>query len=208
MEYVRLGAYGVGFVCRMRPGGCKGTVTVTYGGRVCGTLTVTNPMMNYVGSVVGPDVMESGESAIFYHNLGIGATYTGSLPGTSFENELGNGVVCTMPGSPAPTYTVSFKGLCSAAASKSVSSIAGLIGVISFSARSSTGSLTHEAIGAGTYYTENNSWVDLWGDGNRYSDVSSRLTYSVSGNTLTVHFEDDPYRDNLGSISISVYRSE
>lgn len=122
MEYVRLGAYGVGFVCRMKPGGCEGTVTVTYGGRICGTLTVTNPMKDYVGAVVGPNQLDAGETAIYYHDLGPGATYTGNAPGTNFENELGNGRIVTMPANAAQgaEYEVSFSGACGAVASKTI----------------------------------------------------------------------------------------
>jgi hypothetical protein len=123
MEFVRLGGYGVGFVCRMREGGCQGTVTVAYGGRVCGQpLTVTNPKKDYVGNVAGDSVLEPGETAIYYHDLGPGAKYTGGLPGTPFENELGNGVIGTMPGDAAQgdEYVVSFDGACGSAASMSV----------------------------------------------------------------------------------------
>jgi len=118
MEFVRLGGYGVGFVCRMRAGGCAGTVTVAYGGRVCGTLKVTNPKMGYVGVVVGPTTLEPGDSAIYYHDLGPGAVYTGSMPGAPFENELGNGIVATMPANaqPADVYSVSFSGPCKSTA--------------------------------------------------------------------------------------------
>ena len=120
MEFVRLGAYGVGFVCRMKEGGCEGTVTVAYGGVVCGTITVINPKKNFVGSVVGPDTLNSGESAIYYHNLGPGAVYTGDLPGTPFENELGNGVIATMPANATGSRTASWNGVCGSRASKDV----------------------------------------------------------------------------------------
>ena len=125
MEFVRLGAYGVGFVCRMKVGGCEGTVTVTYGGRVCGTLTVKNPKQDYVGSVVGPSLLAAGETAIYYHNLGAGATYTGTLSGTPFENELGNGVVCTMPANAnmGQQFFVKFAGPCKSFAEMPVSMI-------------------------------------------------------------------------------------
>lgn len=124
MEYVRLGGYGVGFVCRMKPGGCEGTVTVAYGGRVCGVITVTNPKQDYVGSVVGPDVLGAGETAIYYHDLGPGAIYTGTLPLSSqFENELGNGAVVTMPPGATGQHKVSFNGVCGASASKFVAAV-------------------------------------------------------------------------------------
>jgi hypothetical protein len=123
MEFVRLGAYGVGFVCRMKPGGCQGTVTVTYGGRVCGTLTVVNPMNDYVGSIAGPTVLAAGDTAIYYHDLGPGAKYTGNLPGTPFENDLGNGLIGTMSPTAPPNsvHIVSFSGPCNSKASKPVS---------------------------------------------------------------------------------------
>lgn len=122
MEYVRLGAYGVGFVCRMKVGGCQGAVTVAYGGRVCGTLAVRNPNKDYVGNIAGPDYLEAGDTAIYYHDLGPGAIYTGSLPGTPFSNELGNGVICTMPAnaSSGSTRTVSFTGICGSSATMTV----------------------------------------------------------------------------------------
>jgi hypothetical protein len=120
MEFVRLGAYGTGFVCRMKDGGCEGSVTVAYGGRVCGVITVTNPLKDYVGAVSGPSALEAGETAIYYHDLGPGATYTGNIAGTPFENELGNGVVCTAQPGADDIYEVSFSGVCGSSASKSV----------------------------------------------------------------------------------------
>lgn len=125
MEFVRLGAYDVGFVCRMMAGGCEGTVTVAYGGRVCGVIAVTNPKKDYVGVVVGESVLEPGETATYYHDLGPGATYKGSLPGSPISNDLGNGVICTMPGNAGPgtSYTVGFEGACGSSAQTTVSAV-------------------------------------------------------------------------------------
>jgi hypothetical protein len=122
MEYVRTGPYGVGFICKMRDGGCEGTVTVSYAGRVCGSINVVNPLKDYVGSVVGPDQLDAGETAIYYHDLGPGAKYTGNAPGTNFENELGNGRIVTMPANATQgaEYEVSFSGPCGAVASKTI----------------------------------------------------------------------------------------
>lgn len=123
MEFVRLGGYGVGFVCRMKVGGCEGTVTVAYGGRVCGTITVSNPKQNYVGLVVGDDYLEPGQTAIYYHDLGPGAKYTGTLPLSSqFDGADGNGAVVTMPADAetGPGGKVSFSGPCNSTASKDV----------------------------------------------------------------------------------------
>lgn len=125
MEFVRLGGYGVGFVCRMKPGGCEGTVTVTYGGAICGAIDVTNPMQGYVGSVVGPAILSPGETATYYHDLGVGASYTGTLPGTAFSNGLGNGIICTMPGNAQTDdeYSVAFTGQCGSHAELTVGSM-------------------------------------------------------------------------------------
>lgn len=123
MEFVRMAPLGTAFVCRMRAGGCAGTVTVNYGGQVCGTIDVTNPMQDYVGAVSGPATLEPGETAIYYHDLGPGATYTGTLPGTPFSGELGHGITGTMPGNATSgqSFTVSFAGACGSTASMTVS---------------------------------------------------------------------------------------
>jgi hypothetical protein len=126
MEFVRLGGYDLGFVCRMKTGGCEGTVTVTYGGRVCGMITVRNPIQGYSGVVAGDNFLDAGETAIYYHDLGIGARYTGSIPLSSqFENDLGNGAVVTMPGnaSAGTEYAVSFDGMCGSSAAKTVTAM-------------------------------------------------------------------------------------
>lgn len=122
MEFVRLGGYGVGFVCRMKSGGCEGSVTVAYGGVVCGTIAVRNPMKDYQGAVVGPSTMEPGKTAIYYHDIGTNTAYTGTIPGSQFDNELGSGVVATMPANAAlgSEYTISFSGLCGSNATKTV----------------------------------------------------------------------------------------
>lgn len=125
MEYVRLGGYGVGFVCRMKPGGCEGTVTVTYGGRICGTLTVRNPMQSYVGSVLGPSFLAAGDIAIYYHDLGPGAAYIGTLPKLSdISGPGGNGITAMMPANAGPNqeFTVKFDGSCNSRAEATVTS--------------------------------------------------------------------------------------
>ncbi len=124
MEFVRVGGYGIGFVCRMKPGGCEGTVTVTYGGRVCGTVTVKNPVQDYTGVVSGPSYLNPGDMAVYYHDLGPGAKYTGTLPKTSDITEGGNGAICMMPAniSGVETHTVSFAGACNSSAQMTVQS--------------------------------------------------------------------------------------
>lgn len=102
---------------------CSGSVKVY---EVCGgNLSKSKSIIGHSGSVVGPAVLAAGESAIYYHDLGPGATYTGNLPGTPFNGESGNGVIVTMPANAAngAEYTVSFTGLCGSSASKSVNSM-------------------------------------------------------------------------------------
>ena len=106
----------------MKAGGCEGTVTVAYGGVACGTITVTNPLKDYQGAVTGSPTLSPGETAIYYHDLGAGAIYTGDLPGTPFENAQGNGFIGTMsPSAPGgDIYKVSFTGPCNSKATMNV----------------------------------------------------------------------------------------
>lgn len=119
MEYVRLGGYGIGFVCRMREGGCEGTVTVSYGGRICGTLTVINPQAQYIGSVVGDLSPDRGEVVIYYHDLGAGATYVGDLP---LVSSIEGGGTFFIPGDAqsGDTYNVRWNGACGSYAEATV----------------------------------------------------------------------------------------
>jgi hypothetical protein len=93
-----------------------------YGGVECDSITVENPMQGYVGSVAGESYLDAGETATYFHDLGPGATYTGTLPGTVFDNEVGQGIICTMPANcqAGAEYTVSFTGACGATASTTV----------------------------------------------------------------------------------------
>ena len=127
MEFVRNLAYDVGFVAKMKEGECTGgTVTVSYGGRVCGTINVTNPKTNYGGVVSGDPTLARGETATYYHDLGQGATYTGTLPviGT-ISGPDGNGVICMMPANASyeSPYVVSFNGQCGSSASMVVTGL-------------------------------------------------------------------------------------
>lgn len=99
---------------------CSGEVKVY---EICGeSLSKSKSIIGHSGSVVGPAVLEPGETAIYYHNLGPGVAYTGSLPGATFENELGNGVIGTMPANAegGATYSVSFSGACGSTAEMTV----------------------------------------------------------------------------------------
>lgn len=112
MTFVRNGPYGIGFVARMNEGACNGgTVSVSYGGRVCGDmLTVDSTLKDFVGYVSGPTVMDQGEMAYFSHNLGPGATYTGTL--VLGEGGIGpDGATLVMPSDAEGTYTASWAGL-------------------------------------------------------------------------------------------------
>jgi hypothetical protein len=97
---------------------CSGSVKVY---EVCGgNLSKAKSILGYSGSIAGPNSLEPGETAIFYHDLGPGAAYSGSLPGTTFENELGNGIVATMPGNATGEYSVIFAGPCGSSAEMTV----------------------------------------------------------------------------------------
>jgi hypothetical protein len=123
MEFVRNLPYDVGFVAKMKDGACNGgTVSVTYGGRVCGSLTVDSTLKSFAGYVSDPSVMEPGEMAYFAHNLGPGATYTGTL--VLGEGGIGpDGATLVMPSDAedGATYVASWSGLtCGQSASMNV----------------------------------------------------------------------------------------
>jgi len=87
---------------------------------------VTNPMTDYVGNVAGSSYLAQGETAVYYHDLGPGAKYTGTLPKSSdISGEDGNGVIVTMPANAGMSsdYTVSFDGQCNSSASMTVSAL-------------------------------------------------------------------------------------
>jgi hypothetical protein len=99
---------------------CSGSVKVY---EVCGgNLSKEKSIIGYSGSVIGDSILEPGETATYFHNLGHGATYTGTLPCIVFNNEVGQGIVCTMPANctPSSEYPVSFSGACGAVASTTV----------------------------------------------------------------------------------------
>lgn len=100
---------------------CEGSINVK---DACGTSISMSDAYSIIGAVTGESILYPGETAVYYHNLGPGATYTGDLPGTPFENEPGNGVVCTMPADAGDgvQYTVSFSGACGSSATMTVTS--------------------------------------------------------------------------------------
>lgn len=80
MEFVRNLPYDLGFVAKMKDGACTGgTVSVSYGGRVCGSINVDSTLKNFTPYISGPTVLDPGEMAYYSHNLGVGATYNGTL---------------------------------------------------------------------------------------------------------------------------------
>jgi hypothetical protein len=121
--FVRNLPYDAGFVAKMNEDACDGgTVTVTYSGRVCGTLTVESTLKSFVGYVAGPTMMDPGEMAYFGHNLGPGATYTGTL--VLGDGGIGaDGATLIMPSSAeyGDTYIASWDGaMCGQSASVTV----------------------------------------------------------------------------------------
>jgi hypothetical protein len=124
LQFVRNMAYDVGFVAKMKDGACNGgTVTVTYGGRVCGSINVDSTLKRFVGVVTGPTRLEPGEMAYFAHNLGPGATYNGTLVMGMADD---GGAVLVMPDSAedGETRTASWAGTaCGQVASMTVSTV-------------------------------------------------------------------------------------
>lgn len=123
MVFVRNLPYDLGFVAKMQDGACNGgTVTVSYGGRVCGTLTVDSSLSDFAGYIEGPTVMDAGEMAYFSHNLGPGAVYNGTL--VMGSGGVGaDGATLVMPSDAAPNavYTASWTGgICGKSASINV----------------------------------------------------------------------------------------
>ena len=122
MEFVRNLPYNVGFVARMKAGACNGgTVSVNYGGRVCGSLAVDSTLKSFVGVVTGPAWLEPGEMAYYEHNLGPDAEYTGTLV---LGMSDANGAVLVMPSDAEGSYTASWEGgACGTSASMSVAAM-------------------------------------------------------------------------------------
>ena len=97
---------------------CSGSVKVY---EICGeSLSKEKSIIGLSGTVVGPAVVVPGETVAYYHDLGPGASYTGSLPGTVFEGESGNGISATIQESSEGEYIVSFVDVCNRIASKTV----------------------------------------------------------------------------------------
>lgn len=207
MDIVRQTA--TAFVAKLKDGKCTGTINVFYGGRLCGSKTVTDPYVETVGVVVGPATMEPGETAYFAHTLGAGAVYTGSLPLIS-QSADGTGAILMMPEGASGAYTASWTGRCGVTASKAVvaTGVENLLGTISFAATAcGTHSLSHTVIGDGNYYTVNRSWWSPWDIDRTGTYWTDQVTISVSGSTLNVIHTDDPCHDNRGSITVDVYRT-
>lgn len=120
MEPARNG--GTGFVTKLAAGQCTGEIDVYYGGRLCGTKAVADSYAETVGVVSGDTYLGGGETGYYSHNLGPGATYTGSLVLIS-QND--SGAVLMMPADAAPgaSYTASWSARCGVVASMTVSSI-------------------------------------------------------------------------------------
>ena len=121
MLFVRNMAYDVGFIAKMKDGACNGgVVSVSYSGRVCGSINVESTLKAFVGVVTGPSWLEPGEMAYFAHNLGPGAVYTGTLVMGMSDAE---GAVLVMPSGADGEYTASWSGgPCDSAASMTVDS--------------------------------------------------------------------------------------
>lgn len=165
------------------------------------------------GSISGPAEMEAGSQAWFYHNLGVDAVYSGSL---TLVSQSGNAFLLKAPDGGRGVFDVSAYGSCGESVSTSVFVYGAhsLLCHIYYSAQSGgTYTCTSPYIGSGNYYIINSSWYSFWdSDSNPlctpncwFSDRNLEIT--VSGDTVSVHFSDNPYNDNRGYISVYIYRS-
>jgi len=105
------------FIAKLNSGACSGTITVSYGGRLCGAIPVANTMADVVGVVIGPSAMDKGETAYFAHNL-TAATYVGTLEVVS---QTGNSAILKMPDDAEGERVAEWVGMCGVVASMSVS---------------------------------------------------------------------------------------
>lgn len=210
MEFVRNLPYNAGFVARMKPGECNGgNVTVSYGGRVCGTLTVDSTLKGFVGVVTGPMQLDNGEMAYYAHNLGPGAVYTGTLVMGMADD---GGAVLVMPSDASGTYTASWSGgPCGSTASITVQAypacndsvpisgnapgIGAVIGIYVRWGGGDTGLPAQCGIVSATQVIPRDYWNkgpcgNIGGDG--YWAVAR---YAPTGDTTVVHYAHDPSDD-------------
>lgn len=81
----------------------------------CGTILELSDTYTVVGAITGDKYLDNGETCVYYHNLGAGATYTGTLIHIEdVAGEGGYGAVLQMPEGVGhgTSYTVSFIGKC------------------------------------------------------------------------------------------------
>lgn len=94
---------------------CSGSVSVS---DICGnSLYSHGEIQTSTLVIVGPALLEIGESATYYHNLTGPAQYTGTL---DVVTEFANGVIVQAP-SAIGSHTVSWNGICGQGASRTVS---------------------------------------------------------------------------------------
>lgn len=107
-----------GFVARLADGACEGSITIAYGGVVCGSVSVTDSYADTVGVVVGEDSLEPEETGYFAHNLGTGddVEYTGTLT----LIDAGDGGAILQAPSAGGVYTASWSSRCGVTAALTV----------------------------------------------------------------------------------------
>ena len=94
---------------------CEGSMTVT---DRCGqSLSRSKSIFGTTGTVVGPSILEPGESGTFYHDLGPSATYDGTL---EMVQHAGNGWILRMPDGATGSKTLTWTASCGRTASTSV----------------------------------------------------------------------------------------
>ena len=97
---------------------CEGSVTVS--DRCNHSLSRSASITGDVGTVVGPSTLEPGETGAFYHDLGAGATYDGTL---EMVQQSGTGAILMMPAGASGAYTAKWTASCGREASMTVTAI-------------------------------------------------------------------------------------
>lgn len=124
MEQVRTTA--TSFVMRHKPNTCSGWLSVSYGGQLCGMMTVGSTLSSDSMAATGPATMEPGESGYFAV-----ATTSGNYDGLTLvdaggmivDQHAGNGWILRMPDGATGAKTVTWTASCGRSASVTVSAV-------------------------------------------------------------------------------------
>lgn len=112
------------FVAKIADGACEGSITVSHGGRWCGSVSVHSTLENVTGVVSGPSTMEPGETAYFAWEIPGSDSASDGYEGTLEVMEMGvGGAVLRMPVGASGDYTAKWTASCGREASMTVTAI-------------------------------------------------------------------------------------